>query len=52
MSNVIQSSDEAIRLNEKEEWHRKLQAIPTIRDFELNEWEKWANSCINNENES
>jgi len=51
MSNVIHSSDEAIRLNQNEEWYRKLQAIPNIRDFELNEWQNWANSILNNKDQ-
>lgn len=45
MNNVF-NSDEAIQKNKQEEWYHKLKNLPTIRDFELEEWEDWANKQL------
>ena len=38
--------------NEKQEWYAKLIALPTVRDFELHEWEEWGNFHFNTNKES
>lgn len=40
-----------MEMNEKQEWYAKLKALPAIRDFELKEWEEWANFHFNQQKE-
>lgn len=42
MSSKELSTSEAIEKNSKEEWYTKLKNIPSIREFELEDWKDWA----------
>lgn len=47
-----QNTIEAIEKNSKEEWHKRLESIPVIREFELNDWKNWAEYHLNIQKEN
>lgn len=48
--NEEKSAEWALEGNAKQDWYKKLEAIPYIRNEDLEEWENWGYKVFNGGN--